>query len=129
MLKSENSGKLLQQRVDNKVFGGELGLVALGHSSLLIHFGKRITSEFMILHLCGQVLLVVIVNVFSIQKARSLSILTPFKMEFSCILILPISNFLDVGKCLPNIISDERQHISDDVPQMELFLVITAEQL
>ena len=64
-----------------------------------------------------------IANIFSSQKARSLSILTPFKMEFLCILILPISNFLDVGKYLSGMISNESQHITYDVLQTELFLV------
>lgn len=97
--KFENSGKLLQQRVDNKSFGGELWLVVVGHQSLLIHL-ENIANEFMILRLCCQVVLMFIANIFSSRKARSLSILTPFKMEFLCILILLVSSFLDVGKYL-----------------------------
>lgn len=64
-----------------------------------------------------------IVNIFSSWKARILSILTPFRMEFLCILILPISDFLVVGKYLSGMISNESQCINDDILQTELFLV------
>lgn len=44
-------------------------------------------------------------------------------MEFLCILILPASDFLDVGKYLCGMISNESQRINDDILQTELFLV------
>ena len=65
----------------------------------------------------------IIANIFSSWKARCLSILTPFKMQFWCILSLPISNFLDVGKYLSGMICNERQHINDELLQIELCLV------
>lgn len=40
-----------------------------------------------------------------------------------CILILPISNFLNVGKCLTSMTSNESQYTNDNVLQTELFLV------
>lgn len=40
-----------------------------------------------------------------------------------CILILPISSFLNVGKCLTSMTSNEGQYTNDSVLQTELFLV------
>lgn len=45
-----------------------------------------------------------------------------FKMQL-WILILPISNFLNVGKSLTSMTSNESQYTNDNVLQTELFLV------
>lgn len=44
------------------------------------------------------------------------------KMQL-CILILPISNFLNVGKCLTSMTYNESQYTNDSVLQTEPFLV------
>lgn len=45
-----------------------------------------------------------------------------FKTQL-CILILPISNFLNVGKCLTSMTSNESQYTNGNVLQSEPFLV------
>lgn len=66
VLKFENSGKLLRQRVDNKFFGGDPWLVVVEHRSLLIHIGKHVANE-LGAYAC-QVVLIFSANIFSRQK-------------------------------------------------------------